>query len=129
MGPITPPERKPRLRLDLRKNEKIVVRRGCVVGRTCYNVRMSNKNNNGNNPARTIKTSRKGPRPIQTVAQLRENLLRDALTREMRKIDRKIAVHERKRKIAHQRAADATAALDALAKIRAEFLRESGIKA
>jgi hypothetical protein len=99
------------------------------MGRTCYNVRMSNKTNNGNNPTRTPKTSRKGPRPIQTVAQLRENLLRDAITREMRKIDRKIAVAERKRKVAHQRAADATATLDSLAKIRAEFLRESGIKA
>jgi len=47
----------------------------------------------------------------------------------MRKIDRKIAVCERKRKIAHQRAADATSALDTLNKLRADFLRESGVKA
>ena len=91
---------------------------------------MANATNNGSTTrTNNTKGSRRGPRPIQTVAQLRENLLRDALTREMRKIDRKIAVHERKRKIAHQRAADATSALDALAKIRAEFLREPGIKA
>lgn len=87
---------------------------------------MNSKNSNGS----TIRTpSRKGPRPIQTVAQLRENLLRDALAKEMKKIDRKIAVCERKRKVAHQRAADATSALDTLNKLRAEFLRESGIKA
>ena len=99
------------------------------MGQTCYNVCMTTKNTNGNTN-RTPKTaSRKGPRPIQTVAQLRENLLRDAVTREMRKIDRKIAVEERKRSIAHKRAAAANDALVALAKIRAEFLAESGIKA
>jgi hypothetical protein len=87
---------------------------------------MKNSNNNGST---TRNTNRKGPKPIQSLAQLRENLLRDAVTREMRKIDRKITVQERKRKIAHQRAADATSELDALNKIRAEFLRESGLKA
>lgn len=87
---------------------------------------MNSKNSNGST---TRTSSRKGPRPIQTVAQLRENLLRDALAKEMRKIDRKIAVCERKRKIAHQRAADATSALDTLNKLRADFLRESGVKA
>ena len=87
---------------------------------------MNSKNSNGST---TRTSSRKGPRPIQTVAQLRENLLRDALAKEMRKIDRKIAVCERKRKAAHQRAADATSALDTLNKLRADFLRESGVKA
>lgn len=104
-----------------------MLRRGCVGARVWYNDRMTNKNSNNGSTTRT--TSRKGPRPIQTVAQLRENLLRDAITREMRKIDRKIAVCERKRKLAHQRAADATSALDTLNKLRADFLRESGVKA
>ena len=93
-----------------------------------YNDRMSNKNATGTSPVRTPK-SRKGPKPIRTVAELREQLLADAVTREMRKIDRKIAVEERKRRIAHQRANDATANLDRLSRLRSEFLREAGIKA
>jgi hypothetical protein len=85
---------------------------------------MKNSNANGST-TRTPKTgTRKGPRPIMTVAQLR-----DAMTKELRKIDRKIAVEERKRKIAHQRAADANDSIARLAKIRSEFLAESGIKA
>jgi len=89
-----------------------------------YNVGMKNSNNNGS----TIRTpSRKGPKPIQTVAQLKENLLRDALAKEIKKIDRKIAVETRKRSAAQRRAADSTRALDSLAQIRADFLRESGL--
>lgn len=90
---------------------------------------MKNSNANGST-IRTPKTgSRKGPRPIMTVAQLRDQLLRDAMTKELRKIDRKIAVEERKRKTAHQRAADANDSIVRLTKIRSEFLAESGIKA
>lgn len=88
---------------------------------------------NTTNTAKTTRTNntgtRKGPKPIQSIAQLRENLLRDAVAKEMKKLDRKIAVEERKRRIAHQRAADATSSLDTLNKLRAEFLRESGLKA
>ena len=93
-----------------------------------YNDRMS-KNSNTTNPVRTNNTRKgsRGPRPIQTVAQLRENLLRDALAREMRKIDRKIAVTTRKRTAAQARVTDANAALEQLQKIRAEFLRESSL--
>jgi hypothetical protein len=87
---------------------------------------MKNSNANGST---TRTPARKGPRPIQSLASLREQLLRDAVAKEMKKIDRKIAVEERKRKIAHQRAADATSTLDTLNKLRAEFLRESGLKA
>lgn len=95
--------------------------------RAGYNDRM--KNSNSNNGSTTRTASRKGPKPIQTLAQLRESILRDALTKEMKKIDRKIAVEERKRSIAHKRANAATDALKELERIRAEFLRESGIKA
>lgn len=91
-----------------------------------YNVGMKNSNANGS----TIRTTnRKGPRPIQSLASLREQLLRDAVAKEMKKIDRKIAVEERKRSIAHKRAAAANDALVSLNKLRAEFLAESGIKA
>lgn len=95
----------------------------------CYNDRMTNSNSNNGSTTRTRTGSRKGPKPIQTLAQLRESILRDALTKEMKKIDRKIAVEERKRNVAHKRANASTEALKELERIRAEFLRESGIKA
>ena len=90
---------------------------------------MTNSNSNNGNTTRTRTGSRKGPKPIQTVAQLRESILRDAVTKEMKKIDRKLAVEERKRNLAHKRANAATDAIKRLEAIRAEFLRESGIKA
>ena len=90
-----------------------------------YNVGMKNATNNNGSTIRT--PSRKGPKPIQTVAQLKENLLRDALAKEIKKIDRKIDAETRKRSAAQRRAADSTRALDSLAQIRADFLRESGL--
>ena len=78
------------------------------------------------NNART--GSRKGPRLIMTVAQLRENLLRDALAKEIKKIDRKINVANRKRASAQVRVTDATRAMEELNRIRAEFLAESGLR-
>ena len=88
---------------------------------------MSNTKTNANTA--TTRKGTRGPKPIQTVAQLRENLMRDALAREMRKIDRKIATQTRIRKNAQNKANDATAVIESLAKIRAEFLAESGVKA
>ena len=128
MRPITPSRRKYRLRKDLRKSQEISFK-GLADRRTLgYNDRMSNKTLNGaNKSASNTRKGSRGPRPIQTVAQLRENLLRDALAREMRKIDRKIAVTTRKRTAAQARVTDANAALEQLQKIRAEFLRESSL--
>ena len=88
---------------------------------------MGMKNATNNNGSTTRTPTRKGPKPIQTVAQLKENLLRDALAKEIKKIDRKIAVESRKRSAAQRRANDSTATLDNLAKIRADFLAESGL--
>ena len=82
---------------------------------------------NSVNTNRTTKSSRRGPKPIQTVAQLKENLLRDALAKEIKKIDRKLAVATRKRAAANARANDATRTIDSLTKIRADFLAESGL--
>jgi hypothetical protein len=90
---------------------------------------MANTTNNAKTTRTTNTGTRKGPKPIQSVAQLRENLLRDAVAKEMKKLDRKIAVEERKRSIAHKRAAAANDALVNLNKLRAEFLAETGIKA
>jgi hypothetical protein len=92
---------------------------------------MTNSNSNNGSTTRTTNARKgtRGPRPIQTVAQLRESILRDAVVKEMKKIDRKLAVEERKRNLAHKRANAATDAIKRLEAIRAEFLRESGIKA
>jgi hypothetical protein len=87
---------------------------------------MANTNNTRNV---TSSNSRKGPKPIQSLADLKANLLRAAVAKEMKKIDRKIAIEERKRNVAHKRASVSTEALKELERIRAEFLRESGIKA
>ena len=86
---------------------------------------MATKTNNNASTVRT--TNRKGPRPIQTVAQLKENLLRDALAREIRKIDRKLNAASRRRAAAHARASAATAEMTRLEAIRADFLRESNL--
>jgi hypothetical protein len=52
---------------------------------------MSNKsNNNGMNKAASNK-GRKGPRPILTVAQLREKMLKEMMVKETRKLERKQA--------------------------------------
>jgi len=90
-----------------------------------YNLGM--KNSNTANTTRTTNRTRKGPKPIQTVAQLKENLLRDALAKEIKKIDRKLNAAQRKRAAANARANDATRAIDSLMRIRAEFLAESGL--
>lgn len=90
-----------------------------------YNDRMATKTNNNGSTTRT--TNRKGPRPIQTVAQLKENLLRDALAREIRKIDRKLKSATSRRAAANARAQSANAEIQRLEQIRADFLRESNL--
>ena len=50
---------------------------------------MSNKSNNGMNKIASNK-GRKGPRPIMTVAALREKLLKEMMVKETRKIERRI---------------------------------------
>lgn len=51
---------------------------------------MSNKSNNGTNKTASNRKGSRGPRPIMTVAQLREKLLREMMVKETRKIERKI---------------------------------------
>ena len=89
---------------------------------------MATTNTNGSTTRTTnARGSRRGPRPIQTVAQLKENLLRDALAKEIKKIDRKLGAASRRRAAAHARASAATAEMTRLEAIRAEFLRESNL--
>ena len=61
---------------------------------------MKNSNANGNT-TRTINGKTKGPKPIQTLAQLKENILRDALAKEVKKIDKVLDRAEKQRRIAH----------------------------
>ena len=57
---------------------------------------MSNKSNNGtNNPASN--KGRRGPKPIQTVAALRERLLREMMVKEVKKIEKKLTRVAKKR--------------------------------
>ena len=52
---------------------------------------MSKSNNNGTNKTATnARKGTRGPRPIMTVAQLREKMLREMLIKEGRKVERKI---------------------------------------
>lgn len=56
---------------------------------------MSNKNNNGTN--KNAPKTRKGPKPIVSVAELRTRLLAEMMLKETRKIERKIDKLGRKR--------------------------------
>ena len=52
---------------------------------------MSKSNNNGTNKTATnARKGTRGPRPIMTVTQLREKMLREMLIKEGRKVERKI---------------------------------------
>ena len=52
---------------------------------------MSNKSNNGTNKnASNARKGTRGPRPIMTVAQLRDKMLREMMIKEGRKVERKI---------------------------------------
>ena len=50
---------------------------------------MKNKNSNGMTKTANPTKSRKGPRPIMTIAMLREKLLKEMLVKELRKIENK----------------------------------------
>ena len=101
----------------------------CILLELWYNERMATTNNNASTVRNTNARagSRRGPRPIQTVAQLKENLLRDALAREIRKIDRKLKSATSRRAAANARAQSANAEIQRLEQIRADFLRESNL--
>ena len=87
---------------------------------------MKTTTTNGNT-ARTINGKTKGPKPIQTLAQLKENILRDALAKEVKKIDKALDRAERQRRLAHAKVRQADETIQRIGLIRAEFLRESGL--
>ena len=85
---------------------------------------MSNKSNNGAN--KSAPKSRKGPRPIMTVAMLREKLLREMMIKEGRKIERKIGKMIKREVQLKDRLYDTQTALDNLRVRLAEFNAELG---
>ena len=85
---------------------------------------MSNKSNNGAN--KSAPKSRKGPRPIMTVAMLREKLLKEMMIKEGRKIERKITKMIKRENALKDRLYDTQTALDNLRITLAEFNAELG---
>ena len=85
---------------------------------------MSNKSNNGTNKTASNK-GRRGPRPIMTVAMLREKLLKELMIKETRKIERKMTkLLKRERTLLAK--LDATRLeLDGLREIRAQYDAEA----
>ncbi len=81
-------------------------------------------------PVRTTNSARKGgPRPIRSVAELKSNLLQTAIAKEMKRIDRKLSRLQAQRAKAHAKANACTSSITELEKLRAEFLRETGVAA
>ena len=88
---------------------------------------MSNKSNNGaNKSASNARKGSRGPRPIMTVAQLREKLLREMMIKEGRKIERKITKLIKRENALKDRLYDTQTALDNLRITLAEFNKELG---
>jgi len=88
---------------------------------------MSNKSNNGaNKSASNARKGSRGPRPIMTVAQLREKLLREMMIKEGRKIERKITKMIKRENALKDRLYDTQTALDNLRITLAEFNKELG---
>ncbi len=86
---------------------------------------MSKSNNNGaNNPASKSRKGSRGPRPIMTVAQLREKMLREMMVKELRKIDRKIGKLLKREVQLKDKLYDTQTALDGLKMMRVEYAAE-----
>jgi hypothetical protein len=84
---------------------------------------MSNKSNNGSNKIASNK-GRKGPRPIMTVAMLREKLMKEMMVKEVNKIDRKIGKLIRLQQNLQDKIYSTQQALDRFRTIRAEYANE-----
>jgi hypothetical protein len=87
---------------------------------------MSNKSNNGTNKVASNKGSRKGPRPIMTVAMLREKMLKELMVKETRKIERKMTKLIRRQRALEVKLDCTRIELDGLREIRAQYDAEVG---
>lgn len=89
---------------------------------------MKNASNNGANKSASnnARKGRKGPRPIMTVAQLREKLMREMMVKEVRKIERKIGKLLKREVQLQDKLYTTQTQLDNLKVMRAEFNAEVG---
>jgi hypothetical protein len=85
---------------------------------------MSNKSNNGTNKSASNK-GRRGPRPIMTVAMLREKLLKEMMVKETRKIERKLTKLLRRERTLLAKLDSTRIELDGLREIRAQYDAEA----
>ena len=85
---------------------------------------MSNKSNNGTNKAASNK-GRRGPRPIMTVAMLREKMLKELMVKETRKIERKMTKLLRRQNTLLAKLDATRLELDGLREIRAQYDAEA----
>jgi hypothetical protein len=84
---------------------------------------MSNKNANGTNKNASNK-GRRGPRPIMTVAMLREKLLKEMMVKETRKIERKIGKLLKREVQLKDKLYTTQTQLDSLRTLHAEYAAE-----
>jgi hypothetical protein len=85
---------------------------------------MSNKSNNGTNKSASNK-GRRGPRPIMTVAMLREKLLKELMIKETRKIERKITKLNRRENTLLAKLEATRLELASIREIRAQYDAEA----
>jgi hypothetical protein len=85
---------------------------------------MSNKSNNGTNKVASNK-GRRGPRPIMTVAMLREKMLKELMVKETRKIERKMTKLLRRQNTLLAKLDATRLELDGLREIRAQYDAEA----
>lgn len=85
---------------------------------------MSNKSNNGANKSASNK-GRRGPRPIMTVAMLREKMLKELMVKETRKIERKLTKLLRRERTLLAKLDSTRIELDGLREIRAQYDAEA----
>ena len=83
---------------------------------------MSKSNNNGTN--KTAPKSRKGPRPIMTVAMLREKMMREMMVKEVRKIERKMSRLVKRERQLEDKLATTIAQIDNLKILHTEYAAE-----
>ena len=88
---------------------------------------MSKSNNNGTNKtASNARKGSRGPRPIMTVAQLREKMLREMMIKEGRKVERKITKLIKREGLLRDKLLATQTQLDNLRITLAEFNAELG---
>ena len=85
---------------------------------------MSNKSNNGANKSASNK-GRRGPRPIMTVAMLREKMLKELMVKETRKIERKMTKLLRRERTLLAKLDATRLELDGIREIRAQYDAEA----